>query len=626
MSVVEQERLQLPKPVVRYEGAFPRVSLADADLYVFAGLIVLTAAFGRGFAKVGVAQLHVTEAALVAIALLTLRRHGIREAWQLLRERLPLFGLGVFWLAGAVASVRGMAGYGFSQTLNDIGLAEYSLLVPLVALVIDSRERLHLLVKALALGSAIAAALSIISYGLVVPWQVSGFPSPTGATAAGLYMSIFPIWVFSRFAHGDRIGRFEWCVAALAGLGLGLTDQRSAWLALAAGLAVAAVLAPRGRRALSIAASALAVVGVLGATLAVETAVSHAGGTNPTSLWEQPERPAQGKPTAASEPSASGGVAVPGDTVHGTPSREVAARQEVQLPLLTGLEPGTKYAISFYVKPLTTYSAAEGQAGDTSGAGWSTGSWRARPGHWTRAEVKLTATAPTERFAMVSYSGADRVRFAQGAVHLANRATRRHRAGARPAAPPASKPRRPRATPGTPPKREPQIEREFSGALSGAGSPEGDNASWRLDFWKFALKATEATPLMGHGFGRPMRFVWDGKRYDFRDGNPSNHIDVAGPHNEFVHITYRMGALGIGALLALIAIAAYGTLRLLRSGALGTSDRVATVALAGVFTSATVLAAMNDALKGPFMAIFFWTALAALLIAPRLLGDSPRER
>ena len=631
MSVVEQDRVQLPEPPVRRREARPWVSLADADLFVFAGLILLTAAFGRGFSKVGVAQLHVTEPALVAIAFLSVYRHGIREAWQMLRDRLPVIALGVFWLAGAIASVRGLAGYGFTRTLNDIGLAEYSLIVPIAALVIDTRERLHLLVKVMAWGSAIAAGLSIASYALIVPWEISGFPAPTGATAAGLYMSIFPIWVFSRFAHGCPVRRVEWAVAALAGLGLGLTDQRSAWLALATGLGLVALLAPRGRRVLSIAASALIVVCVLATTFAVETAIDRAGGTNPTSLWERPAQRTPPDPRALpAEPGPSGGRAVD-DTVRASRAREVAERDEVVLPRMTGLKRGRTYRIAFYVKPLGAAWPAEGQAGDTSGKGWSTGSWRAPPDRWTKVAVELTATAPEERFAMVSYSGAPRVRFATAAGQPAEVRSRRGPKGGRarpeqPAEPRPQKPREaPKATPERPDDGGAQITREFSGVLSGAGSPEGDNASWRLDFWAFALEETAKTPLFGHGFGRPMRFVWNGERYDFRNGDPENHIDVAGPHNEFVHITYRMGALGIGALLALIAIAAYGTLRLLRSGDLRMADRTATTALAGIFASATVLAAMNDALKGPFMAIFFWTALAALLIAPRLLRNAPER-
>ena len=62
---------------------------------------------------------------------------------------IPLVAL---WLTGAVATIRGLQDWGFSQVLHDIGLVEYSVIVPLMALVVANRRQLLWLVNVLALG------------------------------------------------------------------------------------------------------------------------------------------------------------------------------------------------------------------------------------------------------------------------------------------------------------------------------------------------------------------------------------------------------------------------------------------------------------------------------------------
>ena len=125
--------------------------------------------------------------------------------------------------------------------------------------------------------------------------------------------------------------------------------------------------------------------------------------------------------------------------------------------------------------------------------------------------------------------------------------------------------------------------------------------------------------MLGVGFGEPARFVRDGLKYDFRDGDPYASLDVAGPHNGFVSFVYRMG---IPALLALLWVIGVGwrTVRdALREGQ-ATGDRVALVTLVAMFAAGLMACSFNEGLTGPFLGMFFWVPLAMILIWPGTRG------
>jgi len=232
---------------------------------------------------------------LAVIAALAVYRQGLRGSWDLIRERLPLVAVGVFLVVGAIAAVRGLAGYGFDNLTEDIGLALYALLLPIAVLVVDTRERLWLMARMIVFAGVAAIALWTFAYLMAVLFDVRGIPFPRGGSAAGLYMSIPTLWVAARLAYGLPLHRLE-IVAGIVGLiGVGLTDQRGNWLALAAGLAVLALLAPAGRRMRASAVTASAVIAMGAGTIGIESAVSAAGAT-----------PAH-QATASSSESESGG-------------------------------------------------------------------------------------------------------------------------------------------------------------------------------------------------------------------------------------------------------------------------------------------------------------------------------
>lgn len=438
----------------------------DADLVVLAALLALTAALGRAFSRLGVGEtLFITEVLLVAVIALLLVRLGVPTAWHQLRARVPLALLGAFWLLGAIAAVRGLQAFDLSLVTEDIGIAEYSVLLPLVALVVSDRRRLELLAKALLIGS-VAALVVFLAHSIALRAGGGGAPFSMPAGAFGMYISFFVIWIAARAVNGIRVPRWELALAAVGLFGMWLTDQRSVWLvALLAGVGVVA-LAPRKR--------ILAAAAGLGATAAVTFALYLA---------------------------LSDAFPIP----QGTTSGGVAEQQPTQ---------------------------------------------------------------PVEEI----------------------------------------------------------------GGIAGGESEEGANVEWRLSYWKELARRSASNPstaAIGVGFGEPLAFTWAGKKYDFRDGDPAAQMDVGGPHNSFVAIMHRMGVPALLAVLGILAVAAWRALPLLREDRLPASRRAELVAILGVLLSTIAIAGFNEALKGPFLGMFFWVALALLLVYPvieRNSGSSTSSR
>ena len=141
---------------------------------------------------------------------------------------------------------------------------------------------------------------------------------------------------------------------------------------------------------------------------------------------------------------------------------------------------------------------------------------------------------------------------------------------------------------------------------------ESENAEWRLDFWEEIVDRAPFHPVFGVGYGEPIAFTWRGLKYDFRDGDPAAAIDVDGPHNEFLHVLYRMGFVGLIGLLGAIAVALWRAVSALREG-VDPERRARIVALTAMVLVASAVACFADSLKSPFLGLFFWTALGLLV-------------
>lgn len=163
-------------------------------------------------------------------------------------------------------------------------------------------------------------------------------------------------------------------------------------------------------------------------------------------------------------------------------------------------------------------------------------------------------------------------------------------------------------------------------SLGGGSSAEADNVRWRLAYWKELLGRVPSDPIAGIGFGQPAAFVWNDRKYDFRDGDPGTGLDVAGPHNSFVSFVYRLGIPAFLALLFVLFVALRNVWRAIRRG-VATGERVALVSLVAMLGGGVGVSLFNESLTGPFLGMFFWIPLAMLLIWPatRGSGGEPAE-
>jgi O-antigen ligase len=251
-----------------------RLSWRDADVIILAGLVAATATLGPQFSLLAIdgRVLQITEIAMLAVLILALRRHGWGTALRLLRTRLPVIALGILWISAAIALARGLANFPPSDLVYDARLFEYSLLLPIVVLAVDTRERAQLVLKALVLGAmagTIAFGLTAITARVfdTTAW-LSDVEGQIGM--AGLYAGIFLTWIVARLAAGIRPSRVELVVGCLGVVLVGLTSKRGVWFAILATLPLVAATAAPGRRLRLALASVLAVIAGLGAAIAIE--------------------------------------------------------------------------------------------------------------------------------------------------------------------------------------------------------------------------------------------------------------------------------------------------------------------------------------------------------------------
>lgn len=226
------------------------LSGAHIGLLAFSALLVLTGAFGRGFSKleIGFSWLHPTELILLVVVVAAVAHVGPRAAFERIRATGVLVPLALLWLFGAIASLRGLADWGFSLVLHDIGLVEYSLVLPIVALLVASREELAWLVRALALSGLLAIVVQALALWTPLQWDVGGELGLV-AVASGMYISIYVAWVIARRAAGATLPWWQYAIATLGVALVVIGLARAAWLGLLVAVVVAAALAPAGRRA-----------------------------------------------------------------------------------------------------------------------------------------------------------------------------------------------------------------------------------------------------------------------------------------------------------------------------------------------------------------------------------------
>ncbi|MFL5946352.1 MAG: O-antigen ligase family protein [Gaiellaceae bacterium] len=578
------------------------------DLALFGLLLVLTAMFGKRFSKLGMPGgiIYVTEIALAVIVVLALRRVGFRGALASMRRSVPFVPLAIFWMAGAVAAARGLHTFGPHAVVQDVGLVEYSLVVPLVAVLVDTRRRAELLVRTLIVAGAGAAVTFSAGFFL---FRSSGIgPDRIALSAVTIYLALAVLLPTAFLLFGVGWSHASIVVAAVCVVLIMLTVVRGALVALVVSAAALIVLSPRRGRGFAL----------LGA--AVGAAVVAAVALEALDLGWKPRLaggavPQVGASLVAADDGApfSGGRVVARDAVRGRYSREVKRGAWVQVTV-NGLNPGSRYDVGFFVKPASPTPSA-GFVGDTSGTGWGTSRWAVGPQmRWYEVRKQLVATAPSERLVVWFEEGApsflvDRLQFHPdvGTGIPARTAATVNDAASRGAG-------------GIP------IIDDLRNALSSdPHNGSGANVRWRLSYWRYILEHTLHEPLLGVGFGKPASFRWRGVLYDARRGATDDPNDITPPHNSFLNVFYRMGLIGLIALLVVMVLGPARGVSAARRRFTTYADRALLAGIVAVYCFAAIMAFFNVALENPYMALFFWTPLALLFAMPPLIR-SPTEQ
>jgi O-antigen ligase len=255
------------------------------ELLALAALFLLTAAFGRSFSKLelGPSWLHPTEVVLAAVLVVALARTKPADALRRIRATGAVVPLLVLWLFGAIAALRGLSGWGFSKTLEDIGLIEYSVLVPLLALVVRSRFELFWLSRVVGLAGVLAITAQAAELWAPSSWDLAARLELI-EVASGMYVGIFAAWVAARVAAGFRPPAWHYAVLVL---GIGMTvaaGSRAVWVGMLVGFAVVIALTPSSRRLAS--TGFVAAMILLGTVFSVPIRETTVGGGAPRVVSE----------------------------------------------------------------------------------------------------------------------------------------------------------------------------------------------------------------------------------------------------------------------------------------------------------------------------------------------------
>ena len=151
---------------------------------------------------------------------------------------------------------------------------------------------------------------------------------------------------------------------------------------------------------------------------------------------------------------------------------------------------------------------------------------------------------------------------------------------------------------------------------SDLGSMKGDNNEFRRTFWKIMIEQTTRTnPLFGMGFG--YNFLPQFEAYYAR----GSWEGLRSPHNYFVTIYGRMGAIGLLMFVAITFLIVRHSVRaalLVRNGRMAKQDFAYWCAAMVLLISGT----FGVVLEGPMGAIPFWCFLGLALSSPI---EGPRQ-
>jgi hypothetical protein len=233
------------------------------ELLVLGGLFILMGAFGRTFSKaeLGFSWLHPTEVALAVVLVSSVVRTPAAEWFARLRSTRVLVPIAVLWFFGAIAALRGLTDWGFSQVLHDIGLVEYSVLVPIVIIAIRDRAEFLWLCGAIALSGLGGMVMYAITLWTPLQWDLANKLNLI-APAIGLYLTIWIAWVLARSVAGVPVRWWQYATVAIGIAFIVVGLARSVWVGCIAALAIVVLCAFPGRRLRFLMIAGLMVVGV----------------------------------------------------------------------------------------------------------------------------------------------------------------------------------------------------------------------------------------------------------------------------------------------------------------------------------------------------------------------------
>jgi hypothetical protein len=267
----------------------------------------------------------------------------------------------VFWAVGAIAVARGLTSWGFSDVLHDVGLIEYSVLIPLIVVLVCDRASFIWLCRAVAIAGLLGIVFLAVTQWTPPEWDLA-YRFDLIAAASGMYAAIYVAWVLARRAAGLTVAPWQYAtVVAASGLII-VGSARSAWLGLMVVFAcIAALGLPARRLRLAAQLAAILVLGTAVATGAQEARtveipspstaaaqlvrVAPAGHAKPAAVTrEGPATPSAhpSEPTAsAGSEAAAVGTSAAERSGAGPARRQTAHGGPPSLYLNPGIESGT---------------------------------------------------------------------------------------------------------------------------------------------------------------------------------------------------------------------------------------------------------------------------------------------
>jgi hypothetical protein len=378
----------------------------SVDLVLLGVLVFAMAMFGRPFAKIQlVPHIYPTEVLIALTALATLARTGLRGAAVRIAASLPLWLVGLYWVAAAVAVARGLHTSTASQVLHDVGLVEYSVLLPLVAVVADTPARLTLFFRILVAAGIAATVVYFVVYNFESGSVLGGVENP--GSGVGIYLSLAVLPGLAAILHGRPRALWLAPVVTVGAILMSMTVSRGTLLALIASLAVAVVVAPRGKRLVMTGLAAATVAASIGgASIATHAASALAPAPTPSLavVVADPNYVTDDVGTGV-----LGGTNVRGDAAAGHWARRIDRGAYYIVPYLTNLQRKRAYTVTFWVKPLAPVMSG-GAVGETAGTGWGLDRYQTAPvTQWQRFQKVLVPPTSSQRLIIAPDIGAPHV-------------------------------------------------------------------------------------------------------------------------------------------------------------------------------------------------------------------------